>query len=88
MSSEAMTNIQGVFSATLAAVKKNDDFNFISGINHSVLHGYNYSPPEAGFPGWVRFGAYFSDQNTWCSSRTSVPSVKFILVLLGNRRFR
>jgi len=65
VSSEAMTNTRGVFRATLAAVKKNDDFNFISGINHSVLHGYNYSPPEAGFPGWVRFGAYFSDQNTW-----------------------
>jgi len=65
VSSEAMTNTRGVFRATLAMVKKNDDFNFISGINHSILHGYNYSPPEAGFPGWVRFGAYFSDQNTW-----------------------
>ena len=65
VSSEAMTNTRGVFRATLASVKKNDDFNFISGINHSILHGYNYSPPEAGFPGWVRFGAYFSDQNTW-----------------------
>ncbi len=65
VSSEAMTNTRGVFRATLDMVKKNDDFNFISGITHSVLHGYNYSPPEAGFPGWVRFGAYFSDQNTW-----------------------
>lgn len=65
VSSEAMTNTSGVFRATLDMIKKNDDFNFISGINHSILHGYNYSPPEAGFPGWVRFGAYFSDQNTW-----------------------
>jgi len=65
VSSEAMTNTRGVFRATLDMVKKNDDFNFISGINHSILHGYNYSPPEAGFPGWVRYGAYFSDQNTW-----------------------
>ncbi|WP_372772706.1 glycosyl hydrolase [Mangrovibacterium sp.] len=65
VSSEAMTNTRGVFRATLDTIKKNDDFNFISGINHSILHGYNYSPPEAGFPGWVRYGAYFSDQNTW-----------------------
>ncbi|MBE0654450.1 MAG: hypothetical protein IH594_11665 [Bacteroidales bacterium] len=65
VSSEAMTNTRGVFRMPLSMVKKNDDFNFISGINHSILHGYNYSPPEAGFPGWVRYGAYFSDQNTW-----------------------
>ncbi|KPL11123.1 MAG: hypothetical protein AMS26_20695, partial [Bacteroides sp. SM23_62] len=65
VSCEAMTNTRGVFRMTLDMIKKNDDFNFITGINHSVLHGYNYSPPEAGFPGWVRFGAYFSDQNTW-----------------------
>ncbi len=65
VSCEAMTNTRGVFRMTLDMVKKNDDFNFITGINHSVLHGYNYSPPEAGFPGWVRYGAYFSDQNTW-----------------------
>ena len=65
VSSEAMTNTSGVFRTTLDMIKKNDDFNFISGINHSVLHGYNYSPPEAGFPGWVRYGAFFSDQNTW-----------------------
>ncbi len=31
----------------------------------SVLHGYNYSPPEAGFPGWLRFGTYINEQNTW-----------------------
>ena len=65
ISSEAMTNTRGVFRMPLSMVKKNDDFNFITGINHSVLHGYNYSPPEAGFPGWIRYGAYFSDQNTW-----------------------
>ena len=65
VSCEAMTNTRGVFRMTLDMVKKNDDFNFITGINHSVLHGYNYSPPQAGFPGWVRYGAYFSDQNTW-----------------------
>jgi hypothetical protein len=62
---EAMTNTRGVFRMTLDKVKRNDDFNFITGINHTVLHGYNYSPPEAGFPGWIRYGAYFSEQNSW-----------------------
>lgn len=65
ISSEAMTNTRGVFITTLDQIKRADDFNFICGINHSVLHGYNYSPPEAGFPGWIRFGSYFSEQNTW-----------------------
>ena len=65
ISCEAMTNTGGVFKASLEDIKRHDDMNFISGINHSVLHGFNYSPPEAGFPGWVRYGAYFSEQNTW-----------------------
>ncbi len=64
-SCEAMTNTSGVFRASLETIKQSDDINFITGINHTVLHGYNYSPPEAGFPGWIRFGAYFSEQNTW-----------------------
>jgi hypothetical protein len=34
-------------------------------VNHSILHGFNYSPPEAKFPGWIRYGAYFNERNTW-----------------------
>jgi hypothetical protein len=64
-SCEAMTNTQGVFRTSLETIKQSDDMNFITGINHSVLHGFNYSPPEAGFPGWMRYGAYFNEQNTW-----------------------
>ena len=65
ISSEAMTNTGGVFKASLEMIKQADDMNFITGINHSVLHGFNYSPPEAGFPGWVRYGTYFNEQNPW-----------------------
>ena len=65
VSCESMTNTRGVFKTSLEEIKQNDDMNFITGINHSVLHGFNYSPPEAGFPGWVRYGTYFSEQNTW-----------------------
>ena len=64
-SCEAMTNTAGVFKTTLEEIKQHDDMNFITGINHSVLHGYNYSPKEVPFPGWIRYGAYFSEQNTW-----------------------
>ncbi len=65
ISCEAMTNTGGVFKASLEEIKQHDDMNFITGINHSVLHGFNYSPPVAGFPGWVRYGTYFSEQNPW-----------------------
>ncbi|RLA56051.1 MAG: hypothetical protein DRR04_14335 [Gammaproteobacteria bacterium] len=67
ISSEAMTNTTGVFEASLEYVKQATDINFCSGINHLVLHGFNYSPPEAGFPGWIQFGTYFSEQNPWWS---------------------
>lgn len=65
ISSEAMTNTRGVFKATLDQIKAADDLNFIMGINHSVLHGFTYSPLEEGPYARVRYGAYFSDQNTW-----------------------
>ncbi|MCC5929003.1 MAG: hypothetical protein JJU28_07140 [Cyclobacteriaceae bacterium] len=65
ISCESMTNTRGVFKASLEEIKQHDDMNFITGMNHAVLHGYNYSPVEAGFPGWVRYGTYFSEQNTW-----------------------
>jgi hypothetical protein len=65
ISNEAMTNVDGVFRTSLETIKQTDDLNFITGTNHSVLHGFNYSPPKAGFPGWIRYGGYFSEQNTW-----------------------
>jgi hypothetical protein len=64
ISCEAMTNTAGVFQTSLSTIKQAGDMNFITGITHSVLHGFNYSPPEAGFPGWVRYGTYFSEHNT------------------------
>ena len=32
-------------------------------VTHSVLHGYNYSPAEAPFPGWVRYGTFYNERN-------------------------
>lgn len=65
ISCESMTNTKGVFKTSLEEIKRHDDMNFITGINHTILHGYNYSPESAGFPGWIRYGTYFSEQNTW-----------------------
>lgn len=64
-SCEAMTNTSGVFSASLEYIKQATDINVVAGINHLVLHGWNYSPPEAGFPGWIRFGTWFNEKNPW-----------------------
>ncbi|MGB6152859.1 MAG: glycosyl hydrolase [Pricia sp.] len=64
-SCESMTNLDGVFKTSLEEIKQHDDMNFITGMNHTILHGYNYSPKEATFPGWIRYGAYFSERNTW-----------------------
>jgi hypothetical protein len=65
VSCEAMTNLRGVFQTTLEYIKQAGDLNMMTGVNHFVLHGFNYSPPEAGFPGWVRYGTYFNEHNTW-----------------------
>ncbi len=65
ISNEAMTNTRGVFKASLEEIKQHDDMNFITGMNHAVLHGYNYSPEQADFPGWIRYGSYFSERNPW-----------------------
>ncbi len=65
VSCEEITNTTMAFMATLENIKVAGDQSNISGVNHSILHGFNYSPPEAPFPGWVRYGTYFSERNTW-----------------------
>lgn len=65
VSCEAMTNTAGVFRALLEDIKQASDLNFITGVTHSILHGYSYSSPQAAFPGWVRYGTFFNEKNTW-----------------------
>ena len=64
-STEAATVTEGKFTETLDLLKRSDDFNFISGINHSFLHGFCYSPASEGFPGRDQYGTYFSEHNPW-----------------------
>lgn len=65
VSAEEMTNTYRLFETTLELLKVGSDMSAFSGVTHSVWHGFNYSPPEAGFPGWVQYGSYLNEQNSW-----------------------
>jgi len=65
VSCEEMTNTYTVFNMTLELLKIGGDQTAISGVTHSIFHGFNYSPKEAPFPGWIRYGAYYNEKNNW-----------------------
>jgi hypothetical protein len=65
ISCEELTNTDVVFNTTLELMKVTGDLSIISGVTHPVFHGFNYSPPQAPFPGWVRYGTYINEHNTW-----------------------
>jgi hypothetical protein len=65
VSCEEITNTQMVCNATLQTIKITGDQSNLSGVTHSVLHGFNYSPPEAPFPGWIQYGTFFNERNPW-----------------------
>ncbi len=65
ISAEDMTNTDDPFHTSLERIKIAADQSMLTGVTHSVLHGFNYSPLEAPFPGWVRYGTYFSERNPW-----------------------
>ena len=66
ISCEEMTNTYTVFNMTLEQLKIGGDQSAMSGISHSVFHGFNYSPNlEVAFPGWLRYGAFYSERNNW-----------------------
>ncbi|HEY4291137.1 MAG TPA: glycosyl hydrolase [Puia sp.] len=64
-SCEEITNTEVVFNATLQRIKQTGDQSNMTGVTHSILHGFNYCPKEAPFPGWIRYGCYFNERNTW-----------------------
>ncbi len=65
VSCEEMTNTYQVFNATLELLKIGSDQSIMSGITHTIWHGFNYSPPDAPFPGWVQYGSYYNENNNW-----------------------
>ncbi|MBQ6284319.1 MAG: hypothetical protein IJK70_05965 [Bacteroidales bacterium] len=64
VSCEEITNTNNVFNASLEKIKMTGDQSNLSGVTHSILHGFNYSPSEAPFPGWVQYGTYLNEKNT------------------------
>ena len=66
-SSETWTWLHSpVFRATPLDMKAEADLHFLQGINQLVGHGFPYSPPEAGEPGWHFYAAaVFNDHNPW-----------------------
>lgn len=65
VSAEEMTNTYRLFETSLELLKVGSDMSAISGTTHSVWHGFSYSPSQTGFPGWVQYGSYLNEQNTW-----------------------
>ncbi|UDF03575.1 glycosyl hydrolase [Asticcacaulis sp. AND118] len=57
---------QGAFQAAPLDVKAEADTLILQGVNHFIAHGWPYSPPQAGEPGWAMYAAaVFNDHNPW-----------------------
>jgi hypothetical protein len=55
-----------LFVTTLEQMKPATDAVLLDGLNHIVNHGYSYSPPEAGEPGWYFYASTEANHtNTW-----------------------
>ena len=65
VSCEEMTNTYLVFNTPLELLKIGTDMSAFSGVTHSVWHGFNYMPQDVAFPGWVQYGSYYNENNTW-----------------------
>jgi hypothetical protein len=65
VSCEEMTDTYTVFNTSLENLKIGGDQSAITGVTHSIFHGFNYSPPDAPYPGWIRYGGYYNEHNTW-----------------------
>jgi len=67
VSSETWTWIHSPsFRATPLDIKAEADLHFLSGVNQLIGHGWPYSPPQAGTPGWPFYAAgAFTDKNPW-----------------------
>jgi hypothetical protein len=66
-SSETWTWLHSpVFRATPLDMKAEADLHFLQGINQLIGHGWPYSPPQAGEPGWRFYAAaVFNNHNPW-----------------------
>ncbi len=51
------------YVATMEDIKLGTDLHLLCGINKLVAHGYAYSPPEAGVPGWGYYASIMLNDN-------------------------
>lgn len=67
ISAESYTRLRSpLFTVTLEMMKAATDAQFLDGINQIVNHGYPYSPPQAGQPGWTFYAAtVINHNNLW-----------------------
>jgi hypothetical protein len=64
-----------VFRATPLDMKAEADIDFIMGENQLIFHGWPYSPPQMGEPGWSLYAAaVFNDHNPWHPVMPSVTT--------------
>jgi hypothetical protein len=55
-----------VFRATPLDMKAEADLHFLIGVNQIIGHGWPYSAPQVGDPGWSLYAAaVFNDHNPW-----------------------
>jgi len=55
-----------LFMVTLEMMKAATDAQFLDGINQIINHGYPYSPPQAGRPGWTFYAStVINHNNIW-----------------------
>jgi alpha-L-rhamnosidase len=55
-----------VFRAIPLDMKAEADLHFLIGVNQIIGHGWPYSPPQVGEPGWSLYAAaVFNDHNPW-----------------------
>jgi hypothetical protein len=54
------------FTTSLQNHKAAADIYFLEGINHLIAHGWGYSPPAVGTPGWTFYASCLvNHNNTW-----------------------
>ncbi|WP_162244363.1 glycosyl hydrolase [Sphingomonas sp. Leaf339] len=74
VSSETWTWLHSpAWAATPLDMKVEADRHFLQGVNQIVGHGWPYSPPGAGEPGWAFYAAAaLSDHNPWYPAMPAV----------------
>ncbi|HUJ08914.1 MAG TPA: glycosyl hydrolase [Verrucomicrobiae bacterium] len=64
VSCESFTWLTEHWRTTMHELREQADTIFACGANQLVFHGYSYSPPAAGFPGWNFYAACEIDDNS------------------------